>query len=175
MLKALFVLEIFIFLSWFFVYIEKRLDEKVKVISKNYDVKDWTANNYAWFPPWRWAPLLIFIVIFIFIFIAHFHVVGTIKGSSSNLHHRQWVGGDECQKVLIFISRSFIKRQTRGTSSGNEWQRVVQRMTTSGTASGNEWQRMTTNDNERHQMTKRGTTSKNDTFTSKNGWLQFFL
>ena len=143
MLKALFVLERFIFLSWFFGYIEKRLDKKVKVTSKNYDVKDWTANNYAWFPPWRWAPSLIFI----FIFIAHFHVVGTIKGSSSNLHHRQWVGGDEYQKVLIFISRSFIKRQTRGTSSDNEWQR----MTTSGTTNDNEWynqwQRVTANDN----------------------------
>ena len=40
--------------------------------------------------------------------------------------------------------RSFIKRQTSGTSSDNEWQRV----TTSGTTSDKEWQRVTTSDNE---------------------------
>ena len=40
--------------------------------------------------------------------------------------------------------RSFAKRQTRGTSSDNEWQR----MTTSGTMSDNEWQRVISNDNE---------------------------
>ena len=34
---------------------------------------------------------------------------------------------------------SFIKRQTSGTSSDNEWQRVVQRVTTND----NEWQRVT--------------------------------
>ena len=33
---------------------------------------------------------------------------------------------------------SFIKRQTSGTSSDKEWQRVVQQMTTSD----NEWQRV---------------------------------
>ena len=46
MFKALFVLEIFTFLSWLFGYKEKRLDKKVKVNSKVYDVTDWTANNY---------------------------------------------------------------------------------------------------------------------------------
>ena len=40
--------------------------------------------------------------------------------------------------------RSFTKRQTRGTSSDNEWQQ----MTTSGTTSDNEWQRVISNDNE---------------------------
>ena len=48
---------------------------------------------------------------------------------------------------------SFIKRQTSGTSSDNEWQR----MTTSGTTSDNEWQRVTTsgttNDNEWQRVT----------------------
>ena len=48
--------------------------------------------------------------------------------------------------VVLFIIRSFIKRQTSGTLSDNEWQR----MTTSGTTSDNEWQlvvqRVTTND-----------------------------
>ena len=51
------------------------------------------------------------------------------------------------------MERSFIKRQTIGTSSDNEWynewQRVVQRVTTND----NEWQRVTTNDNEWQQMT----------------------
>ena len=37
-------------------------------------------------------------------------------------------------------TRSFIKRQTSGTSSDNEWQWL----TTSGTTSDNEWQRVTT-------------------------------
>ena len=45
MLKTLFVLEIFKFLSWIFGYVEKRLDKKVKVNFKIYDVTDWT-NNY---------------------------------------------------------------------------------------------------------------------------------
>ena len=46
MLKALFVLEIFNFLSWVFGYVEKRLDKKSMVNFKTYDVKDWTKNNY---------------------------------------------------------------------------------------------------------------------------------
>ena len=46
MLKALSVLEIFTFLSWGFGYVEKRLDKKVKVNSKIYDVTDRTTNNY---------------------------------------------------------------------------------------------------------------------------------
>ena len=48
---------------------------------------------------------------------------------------------------------SFIKRQTRGRTSDNEWQRVVQRMKTSGTTSDNEWQRMTTSDSKWQWMT----------------------
>ena len=32
------------------------------------------------------------------------------------------------------------------TTSDNEWQRVIQRATTSGTTSDNEWQRVTTSD-----------------------------
>ena len=53
---------------------------------------------------------------------------------------------------------SFIKRQTSGTSSDNEWQR----MTASGTMSGNEWwvvQRVTKNDNEWQRTTTSGATS----------------
>ena len=53
--------------------------------------------------------------------------------------------------------RSFIKRQTSGTSSDNEWQRVVQWVTTSGTVSDNEWKRVTTSgttrDNEWQRVT----------------------
>ena len=48
--------------------------------------------------------------------------------------------------------RSFIKRQTSGTSSDKEWQRVVKRMTTKA----NEWQRVinqvTKNDNKRQRQ-----------------------
>ena len=46
MLKALFVLEIFIFLSLLFGYAEKRLDEKAMVNFKTFDVTDWAINNY---------------------------------------------------------------------------------------------------------------------------------
>ena len=57
--------------------------------------------------------------------------------------------------------RSFIKRQTSSTSSDNEWynewQRVVQRVTTNGNKWYNEWQRVTTsgttNDNEWQRVT----------------------
>ena len=46
MLKALFVLEIFTFLSWPFDYVERWFDKKVKVNFKIYYVTDWTTNNY---------------------------------------------------------------------------------------------------------------------------------
>ena len=46
MLKALSVLEILTFLSRLFGYLEKRVDMKVKVISKIYGVIDWTTNYY---------------------------------------------------------------------------------------------------------------------------------
>ena len=46
MLKALFVLEIFTYLSWLFGYVEKGLDKKAIVNFKIYDVTDWTTNNY---------------------------------------------------------------------------------------------------------------------------------
>ena len=61
----------------------------------------------------------------------------------------------------------FIKRQTRGTSD-NEWQR----MTTSGTASDNEWQQMSMSDSEWQKVVQR---IKAAQYTSKNGWLPFFL
>ena len=43
MSKALFVLEIFTFLSWFFSFEEKRLDKKISVNFKIYDVTDLTT------------------------------------------------------------------------------------------------------------------------------------
>ena len=46
MLKALFVLDIFKFSSWFFGYLEKRLDKKAEVNFEIYDVADWITNNY---------------------------------------------------------------------------------------------------------------------------------
>ena len=44
--KALFVLDIFTFLSWFFGYIVRRLDNKTMVNFKIYDVTDWTTSKY---------------------------------------------------------------------------------------------------------------------------------
>ena len=77
------------------------------------------------------------------------------------------------KKLNLFFSkcnckRSFVKRQASGTSSDNEWQRVVQRVTTndnewynewqrvitSGTTSDNEWQLVTTSDNKWQRVTK---------------------
>ena len=61
----------------------------------------------------------------------------------------------ECFKKWMY-EWPFIKRQTSGLSSDNEWQRMtasdnewqgtVQRVTTSGTTSDNEWQQVATND-----------------------------
>ena len=46
MLNALFVLEIIIFLSRLFGYLEKRLDKKAVISFNIYNVTDWTTNNY---------------------------------------------------------------------------------------------------------------------------------
>ena len=54
---------------------------------------------------------------------------------------------------------------TSGTTSDNEWQGVVQRMTTRGqrvTTSDTEWQRVTTNDIEWKLMTTSDTTSDSE-------------
>ena len=45
MLKAVFVLEIFKFLSFLFVYVEKRFDKKAIVNFKIFNVPDWTIND----------------------------------------------------------------------------------------------------------------------------------
>ena len=44
--KALFVLEIFTFLSWVFGYVEWRFDKKAAIYFKIYDATDWTTNSY---------------------------------------------------------------------------------------------------------------------------------
>ena len=46
MLNALFIIEIFKFLSWLFGYVAKWFDKKVKVNFKTFDVTDLTTNNY---------------------------------------------------------------------------------------------------------------------------------
>ena len=46
MFKALSALEIFEFLSRRFLYVGKRLDKKVMVNFKIYDVTDWITDNY---------------------------------------------------------------------------------------------------------------------------------
>ena len=58
-LKALFVLEIFIFSPWIFGYVEKHLDQKAEINFKIYDVVDWTTNNYntnvaQYLKKWNW-------------------------------------------------------------------------------------------------------------------------
>ena len=45
-LKALFVLKIFKFLSWLFGHVGKRPDWKDEVNFKIYDVTTWLTNNY---------------------------------------------------------------------------------------------------------------------------------
>ena len=46
MLKTLFVIQIFVFPSRHFAYVEKRFDKKTKIKSKTCEVTDWTTNNY---------------------------------------------------------------------------------------------------------------------------------
>ena len=45
-LKVLFVLKIFKFLSWLFGHVEKQLDQKDKVNLKIFDVTSWLTYNY---------------------------------------------------------------------------------------------------------------------------------
>ena len=45
MIKALFVFEIFTFMSSLFDYVEKQIDKKAKVDFKINDPTDWTTNN----------------------------------------------------------------------------------------------------------------------------------
>ena len=69
---------------------------------------------------------------------------------------------------------SLMKRQTGGTSSDNEWQRVVQRMTTSCTTSDNEWQRVITNGDEWQRVRAVVRWMKTAQYTSKNRGLPSF-
>ena len=45
MLKSSFVIKTLTFLSWFFGYMENRIDKKAKVNFKIYDVTDWAIND----------------------------------------------------------------------------------------------------------------------------------
>ena len=45
MLKALFILKIFTILFWLFGHVGKRVDEKVKVDLKLYDIIDWRTSQ----------------------------------------------------------------------------------------------------------------------------------
>ena len=80
----------------------------------------------------------------------------TIQIISTESHIMEWL----CRKLFNNSDRSFIKRQTSGTSSDSKWWRVVQRVTTSGTTSGNkwynEWQRVV------QRVTTSGTKSSNE-------------
>ena len=44
-IKSVFVLKIFTFLSWLFDYVEKRLDEGIRVNFKFYYVTTWETSN----------------------------------------------------------------------------------------------------------------------------------
>ena len=46
MLKALFVIKIFTFLSQLFGHVKNQLDKKAKVNFNIRNATDWTANNY---------------------------------------------------------------------------------------------------------------------------------
>ena len=60
------------------------------------------------------------------------------------------------------------------TTSENEWQRAVQRVTMSGTASGSKWQPVTTNDNAWQPMAASGTANENNT-VHFHEWMAFIL
>ena len=68
-----------------------------------------------------------------------------------NLDNKKACQDSDIQVEMIKHNRSFIKLQKTGSSSDNEWQRVVQPVTTNGNEWYNEWQRMvqqmTTSDN----------------------------
>ena len=93
----------------------------------------------------------------------------------------------EKDQVILFatdktILRSFIKRQTDGTSSHNVWQRRTTIGTTSGTTSDNKWQWVTSSDSKWYNKWKRHSTlqkmddchsfyDKNWYTTSRDWWL----
>ena len=89
--------------------------------------------------------------------------------------------------VGIVYPRLFIKIQTSGTSSDNEWQQMTtsgttndtewQRMTTSGTTGKKKWKWVTKSDNEWQWVTaseSSGTANENGTVHFKEWWLPSF-
>ena len=74
---------------------------------------------------------------------------------------------NEWQRVVLRVTtndKDWQQMTTSGTTSDNKWQRV----TTNGTTSNNEWQQMVMSDCDRQQVVKR---MKKVKYTSKNGWL----
>ena len=83
-----------------------------------------------------------------------------VKGNYSSMKIvKQVLNVFQHSQENTFTRGSFIKRQTSGTTSDNEWQRV----TTSGTTSDNEWQRVV------QRVATSGTTSDNEWY---NKWQQ---
>ena len=96
-----------------------------------------------------------------------------------------WQKSKNTTIVYKKTDKRYIEWQ-RVTTNDNEWYNEWQRMTTSGTTNDNEWynewQRMTTSGNEWQQMTMSDSEwqkvvqrIKMAQYTSKNGWLSFFL
>ena len=79
-----------------------------------------------------------------------------------------WHEEKDLDKAVWVNQGSFIKGQTSGTSSNNEWQRV----TANDNEWYNEWQRMTMSDNEWYNEWQRVTAS--DT-VSDNTWQQMAM
>ena len=78
-----------------------------------------------------------------------------------------------CCCKFYWLNQSFLKRQTSGISSDNEWQEITMSDKNDNeynTRNDCEWQRVTTNDNKWQQVVKLMKTVK---YTSKNG-LPFF-
>ena len=71
--------------------------------------------------------------------------------------------GNEWQRVV-----------QRVTTNDNEWQWVVQRVTKSDIQWFNEWQQVTTNGNEWERVTAVVQRMKTAQYTSNNGWLPSF-
>ena len=86
-----------------------------------------------------------------------------VKGNYSSMKIvKQVLNVFQHSQENTFTGGSFIKRQTSGTTSDNEWQRVTTSGTTSDNEWYNEWQRMTTSDNEWQRVVQRVTTNDNE-------------
>ena len=73
--------------------------------------------------------------------------------------HLAMISNKDLYKKLLY--KRYIKRQTGETSSDNEWQRMVQRVTTNDNEWFNKWQRMTTSDREWQRVVQQMKTNEN--------------